>query len=92
MKLTKSQLKKIIKEEFDTLKEQGPFQDTVSVVRGIRDTIVGYIESEGFFEPGGIPHPVISVIENASLRVVRAIEGGGHKDDIQAIGEKNEIN
>ena len=78
MKLTKSQLKKIIKEELSNLSE-GNMEEAVLMARGIRDAIVGHIESERLFEPGAIPQPVLSVVENAALRVVRAIEGEGRE-------------
>ena len=65
MKLTKSQLKRIIKEEFGA---------SLHMTNGIRDAIITHMESEGFFDMGSVPQSVIRVIENASLHVTRAIE------------------
>ena len=68
MKITKRQLRRIIKEQASSL------SDRRAIAVGIRDAIIGHMESEGFFEMGAIPQSVIRVIENSSLRIAEAVE------------------
>ena len=67
MKITKRQLRRIIREQ------AGP--DRMAITGAIRDAIIGHLEDEGFFEMGAIPQSVIRVIENSSLRVAEVVEG-----------------
>ena len=69
MKITKRQLRRLIKEQ------AGSLSDRRATVISIRDAIIGHMENEGFFEMGGIPQSVIKVIENSSLRILEAAEG-----------------
>ena len=69
MKITKRQLRRIIKEQ------AGSLSDRRATVAGIRDAVIGHMENEGFFEMGAIPQSVIRVIENSSLRILEAVEG-----------------
>ena len=69
MKITKRQLRRIIREQADS------FSGRLAISAAIRDAIIGHLENEGFFEMGAIPQSVIRVIENSSLRVADAVEG-----------------
>ena len=72
MKITKQQLKQIIKEELEELSQADAFTDRLSLSRSIRDAIIGHLENENLFEMGEIPQSVIKVIENSSLRIADA--------------------
>ena len=72
MKITKQQLKQIIKEELEELPQAGAFTDRLSLSRSIRDAIIGHLENENLFEMGEIPQSVIKVVENSSLRIADA--------------------
>ena len=68
MKITKSQLKKIIKEEL------GDFSSRMALTSGIRDAIVGYLEEHQVFgDMGRIPRHTIQKIENSALVVADAV-------------------
>jgi hypothetical protein len=69
MKITKRQLRRIIREQADS------FSGRLAISTAIRDAIIGHLENKGFFEMGAIPQSVIRVIENSSLRVAEAVEG-----------------
>jgi hypothetical protein len=75
MKITKQQLKQIIKEEMEELPQADSFSDHLSLSRSIRDAIIGHLENEKLFEMGALPQSVIRVIENSSLRIADAAEG-----------------
>ena len=93
MKLTKQQLKQIIKEELHEARlpawerpgyEPEPgydkadsFSRHLALSNSIRDAIIGHLENEKFFEMGAIPQSVIRVIENSSLSVADVVEGEG---------------
>jgi len=68
MKITKRQLRSIIREQADSL------SDRLAISAGIRDAIIDHLENEGFFEMGAIPQSVIKVIENSSLSVAEVVE------------------
>ena len=72
MKITKQQLKQIIKEELEELPQADAFTDRLSLSRSIRDAIIGHLENENLFEKGEIPQSVIKVVENSSLRIADA--------------------
>ncbi len=72
MKITKQQLKQIIKEELEELPQADAFTDRLSLSRSIRDAIIGHLENENLFEMGEIPQSVIKVVENSSLRIADA--------------------
>jgi len=72
MKITKQQLKQIIKEELEQLPQADAFTDRLSLSRSIRDAIIGHLENENLFEMGEIPQSVIKVVENSSLRIADA--------------------
>ena len=72
MKITKQQLKQIIKEELEELPQADAFVDRLSLSRSIRDAIIGHLENENLFEMGEIPQSVIKVVENSSLRIADA--------------------
>ena len=90
MKITKQQLKQIIKEELQEARlpawerpgyEPEPgydkadsFSDHLSLSNSIRDAIIGHLENEKFFEMGALPQSVIRVIENSSLRIADTVE------------------
>ena len=76
MKITKSQLKKIIKEEL------GDFSSRMVLTSGIRDAIVGYLEEHQVFgDLGGIPRHTIQKIENSALVVADAVLGSKMETD-----------
>ena len=68
MKVTKRQLRRIIKEQ------AGSLSDRRAIAASIRDAVIDHMENEGFFEMGAIPQSVIRVIENSSLRIAEAVE------------------
>ncbi len=72
MKITKQQLKQIIKEELEELPQADAFTDRLSLSRSIRDAIIDHLENENLFEMGEIPQSVIKVVENSSLRIADA--------------------
>tara|TARA_Y100001963_G_C6694262_1_gene406197 strand:+ start:87 stop:320 length:234 start_codon:yes stop_codon:yes gene_type:complete len=72
VKITKQQLKQIIKEELEELPQADAFTDRLSLSRSIRDAIIGHLENENLFEMGEIPQSVIKVVENSSLRIADA--------------------
>ena len=80
MKITKQQLKQLIKEEMEGLPEADRFSDHSSLTNSIRDAIIGHIESEKFFEMGAIPQSVLKIIENSSLRIADTI-GRAERDE-----------
>ena len=69
MKITKRQLRRIIREQADS------FSGRLAISAAIRDAIIGHLENEKFFEMGAIPQSVIRVIENSSLSIADAVEG-----------------
>tara|TARA_R110002110_G_scaffold23599_3_gene89710 strand:+ start:244 stop:510 length:267 start_codon:yes stop_codon:yes gene_type:complete len=72
MKITKTQLKQIIKEELE--EGLGDFSSRMALTRGIRDAIVGYLEERQVFgDLGGIPRHTIQKIENSALVVADAV-------------------
>tara|TARA_E500000331_G_scaffold344236_1_gene380230 strand:- start:133 stop:357 length:225 start_codon:yes stop_codon:yes gene_type:complete len=71
MKITKRQLRQIIKEE---VQQADPFSDRLSLSRSIRDAVIGHLENEKFFEMGAIPQSVIKVVENCSLQIADALK------------------
>ena len=75
MKITKLQLRQIIKEEMEDLPQADSFSDHLSLSRSIRDAIIGHLENENLFEMGAIPQSVIRIIENSSLRIADAAKG-----------------
>ena len=77
MKVTKRQLRNIIKEEVEGLQQADPFADRLSLSKSIRDDIIGYLENEKFFEMGAIPQSVIKVVENCSLQIADALKEVG---------------
>tara|TARA_B100000131_G_scaffold289036_1_gene300780 strand:+ start:46 stop:282 length:237 start_codon:yes stop_codon:yes gene_type:complete len=77
MKITKQQLKQIIKEELEELPQADAFTDRLSLSRTIRDAIIGHLENENLFEMGEIPQSVIKVVENSSLRIADAMKRAG---------------
>ena len=72
MKITKQQLKQIIKEELEELPQADAFTDRLSLSMSIRDAIIGHLENENLFKKGEIPQSVIKVVENSSLRIADA--------------------
>ncbi len=72
MKITKQQLKQIIKEELEELPQADAFTDRLSLSRSIRDAIIDHLENENLFEMGEIPQSVIKVVENSALRIADA--------------------
>ena len=75
MKITKQQLKQIIKEEMGELPQTDSFSGHLSLSNSIRDAIIDHLENKKFFEMGAIPQSVIRVIENSSLRIADAAKG-----------------
>ena len=71
MKVTKRQLRRIIREQADS------FSGRLAISAAIRDAIIDHLENEEFFEMGAVPQSVIRVIENSSLRVADAVEEAG---------------
>ena len=74
MKITKQQLKQLIKEEIEEPQRADSFSGHLSLSNSIRDAIIGHLENEKFFEMGAIPQSVIRVIENSSLRIADTVE------------------
>ena len=74
MKITKLQLRQIIKEEMGDLPQADSFSDHLSLSRSIRDAIIGHLENENLFEMGAISQSVIRIIENSSLRIADAVK------------------
>ena len=72
MKITKQQLKQIIKEELEELPQADAFTDRWSLSNSIRDAIIGHLENKELFKPGKIPRSVIEVVEHSSLRIADA--------------------
>ena len=68
MKVSKYQLRRIIREQADS------FSGRLAISAAIRDAIIDHLENEGFFEMGAIPQSVIKVIENSSLRITDIVE------------------
>ena len=71
MKVTKRQLRRIIREQADS------FSGRLAISAAIRDAIIDHLENEEFFEMGAVPQSVIRVIENSSLRIADAVEEAG---------------
>ena len=96
MKITKRQLKEIIKEELQEARlpawerpgyEPEPDYDKAdsfsarkALSNSIRDAIIGHLENEKLFEMGAIPQSVIRVIENSSLRIADTV-GRAQRDE-----------
>ena len=65
MKITKRQLRKIIRENVDG------FSGRLAMTNGIRDAIVGYLEERNAFgELGEIPQFILRRIEHSALVIV----------------------
>ena len=77
MKITKKQLRQIIKEEVGRPQKADPFSDRMSLSNSIRDGIIDHLESEKFFEMGAIPQSIIRVVENCSLQIADALKKEG---------------
>ena len=73
MKITKRQLRRIIREQAG----QDQMADRMTITAAIRDAIIGHLENEEFFEMGAVPQSVIRVIENSSLHVADAVADAG---------------
>jgi hypothetical protein len=74
MKISKSQLKQIIKEEVEELQQADSFSGHASLSNSIRDAIIGHLENEKSFEMGAMPQSVIRAIENSALRIADTVE------------------
>jgi hypothetical protein len=86
MKITKSQLRQIIKEELE--EGLGDPPSRWALFGGIRDAIVGYLEEhEVFGDLGGIPRHTILKINNSALVVADAVLGSKMETD----NEKNKV-
>ena len=79
MKITRRQLRQIIKEQVEEVQQVDDFSAHLSLTNSIRDAIIGHMEDEGFFEMGAIPPSVIRVVENCSLRIADAVKGANRE-------------
>ena len=80
MKITKSQLRQIIKEELE--EGLGDFSATWTLSVDIHNAIVGYLEErEVFGDLGGIPRHTIKKINNSALVVADAVLGSKMETD-----------
>ena len=80
MKITKSQLRKIIKEEFE--EELGDFSSRMALTSGIRDAIVGYLEERQVVgDLGGIPRHTIQKIQHSAAVLADAVLGSKMETD-----------
>ena len=91
MKITKQQLKQIIKEELQEARlpawerpgyvpepgydEADSFSARKALSNSIRDEIIGLMEDEKIFPPGEIPQSVIKAVEKTSLRIIDTVKG-----------------
>ena len=80
MKITKSQLRQIIKEELE--EGLGDFSSRMALTRGIHDAIVGYLEERREFgDLGRIPRHTLQKIEHSALVVADAVLGSKMETD-----------
>ena len=80
MKITKSQLRKIIKEEFE--EELGDFSSTRALAVGINNAIVDYLEDHKVFgDLGGIPRHTIQKIQHSAAVLADAVLGSKMETD-----------
>ena len=76
MRITKRQLKRIIKEEMSNLDEAMDFNERKVQVTRIHDGFVDFLEAEKKFPMGEIPRSVMDAIMKAALTAVDAMEAG----------------
>jgi len=74
VKITKRQLRRIIKEEKTKLNEAAGFNERKTQVSSVYDGFVDFLESEGKFTMGRIPKSVLDAIMKAALITVDAME------------------
>jgi hypothetical protein len=79
MRITKRQLKRIIKEEMSNLDEAMDFNERKVQVTRIHDGFVDFLESEKKFPMGEIPRSVLDAIMKTALATVDAMETGAQK-------------
>ena len=79
MKITKRQLRQIIKEEMSSLDEAMDFNERKVQVTRIHDGFVGFLEAEKKFPMGKIPRSVLDAIMKTALTVVDAMDAGTQK-------------
>ena len=74
MKVTKRQLRRIIKEELSNLNEAVDFNERKVQVARIHDGFVDFLEAEEIFPIGEIPRFVMDAIMKAALTTADAME------------------
>ena len=74
MKVTKAQLKQIVKEELSKLNEAMDFNERKIQVARIHDGFVDFLEAEKKFPMGQIPRSVLDAIMKTALTVVDSME------------------
>ena len=74
MKVTRAQLKQIIKEELSKLNEAMDFNERKIQVARIHDGFVDFLEAEKKFPMGQIPRSVLDAIMKTALTVVDSME------------------
>ena len=79
MKLTKTKLNQLVKEELKNLDEAMDFNERKIQIARIRDGFVGFLEAEKKFPMGEIPQSVLSAIMKAALITVDAMGDGALK-------------
>ena len=79
MKIARSKLKQIVKEEVSSLNEAMDFNEKKIQVTRIHDGFVGFLEAEKKFPMGKIPRSVLDAIMKTALTVVDAMDAGTQK-------------
>ena len=74
MKITKRQLRRVIKEEISNLDEAMDFNERKVQVTRIHDGFVDFLEAEKKFPMGEIPRSVLDAIMKTALATVDAME------------------
>lgn len=73
-KITKTRLKKLIREELKNLDEAMDFNERKIQIARIYDGFVGFLEAEKKFPMGEIPQSVLNTIMKAAATTVDAME------------------
>ena len=82
MKVTKAQLKQIVKEELSKLNEAMDFNEKKIQVTRIHDGFVDFLEAEKKFPMGKIPSSVMDAIMKTALTVVDSMEAEAQLNEI----------
>ena len=82
MKVTKTQLKQIVKEELNKLNEAMDFNEKKIQVTRIHDGFVDFLEAEKKFPMGKIPRSVLDAIMKTALTVVDSMEPEAQLNEI----------